>query len=276
MDGYVRVDVSGSGAIGFELIQLEDSILGLNASVGNEQTTLFSAQLANGTDPLGASIFTNLKVVNTSNDARSFTVTAFRDSGQEIRTVGFFSLLPNASFQIDVGTLFPIGPPVGSELTTGSIQVDVDGPGVIGDVMFGDPGDSLTGTPNVIDFIAALPLQTEGFTRAIFSQVANGSADPGNPSLDSFTGLALFNPNSGIAEVTIRVFDRDGNLVGERTLTLGVNERLSQLVEILVPESAGLLGGYLEVVSDQPLIAQQFFGNTTLQFLSAVPPSIVE
>ncbi len=275
-NGYVRVDVSGSGAVGFELIQLEDSIFGLNASVGNEQSTLFSAQLANGTDPLGASIFTNLKVVNTSNDARSLTLTAFRDDGQEILTVLPFGLLPNASAQIDVGPLFGIGPSVGSELTTGSIRVDVDGPGVIGDVMFGDPGDSLTGTPNVVDFIAALPLQTEGFTRAIFSQVANGSADPGNPSLDSFTGLALFNPNSGIAEVTIRVFDRDGNLVGERTLTLGVNERLSQLVEILVPESAGLLGGYIEVVSDQPLIGQQFFGNTTLQFLSAVPPSIVE
>ena len=274
--GYVRVDASGSGAIGFELIQLEDSIFGLNASVGNEQNTLFSAQLANGTDLLVSSIFTNLKAINTSTDTRVFTMTAFRDNGQEIGTAGVFSLLPNSSFQIEVGTLFGIGPSVGSELITGSIRIDVDGPGLIGDVVFGDPGDPFTGTPNVIDFVAALPLQTEGFTRAIFSQVANGSPDPSKPSLSVFTGLALFNPNSGNAEVTIRVFDNDGNLVGDTTLTLGVNERRSELVETLVSESAGLLGGYIEVVSDQPLIAQQFFGNSTLQFLSAVPPSIVE
>ena len=143
-------------------------------------------------------------------------------------------------------------------------------------MVFGDPGDPFTGTANIIDFVAALPLQTEGFTRAIFSQVANGSPDPSKPSLTVFTGLALFNPNSGVAAVTIRVFDKDGNLVGDTTLTLGVNERLSELVETLVPESAGLLGGYIEVVSDQPLIAQEFFGNNILQFLSAVPPSIVE
>lgn len=275
-NGYVRVDASGSGAIGFELIQLEDSIFGLNASVGNEQSTLFSAQLANGTDLLVSSIFTNLKAINTSTDTRVFTMTAFRDNGQEIGTAGVFSLLPNSSFQIEVGTLFGIGPSVGSELITGSIRIDVDGPGLIGDVVFGDPGDPFTGPPNVIDFVAALPLQTEGFTRAIFSQVANGSPDPSKPSLTVFTGLALFNPNSGIAAVTIRVFDKDGNLVGDTTLTLGVNERRSELVETLVSESAGLLGGYIEVVSDQPLIAQQFFGNSTLQFLSAVPPSIIE
>ena len=201
---------------------------------------------------------------------------ATRQLPEEASLKPFVRLLPNASFQIEVGTLFNIGPSVGSELITGSIQVDVDGPGLIGDVIFGDPGDPITGTPNVIDFVAALPLQTEGFTRAIFSQVANGSVDPARPSLDSFTGLALFNPNSGTAEVTIRVFDTEGDLVGERTLTLGVNERLSQLVETLVPESADLIGGYIEVVSDQPLIAQQFFGNNTLQFLSAVPPHVIE
>ena len=119
-NGYVRVNVTtGPGAVGFELIELEDTIMGLNASFGTEQVSLYSAQLANGTDQTGRSIFTNLKLVNTSNnDTRTVTLTALADDGQEITTVPPFGLLPNQSVQVDASAAFGLGTPTSIPLTT--------------------------------------------------------------------------------------------------------------------------------------------------------------
>lgn len=264
-DGFVRVDVSGPGAVGFELIQLTDTLLGLNASFGNEATQSYSAQLANGTTG-GSSIFTSLKVVNTANVFRAITLTAYRADGSTIGVFPPFVLNPNQTFQRDVNVIFGLGPNTGAPIT-GSIRIEADGPGVIGDVIFGDPV--------IADFAAAMPLQTVLFRKAIFSQVANGPVDPPDRSLRAFTGIALFNPNQQTAMVTVKVFDRDGNLVGSTEITLGPTARLSDLVENLIPDSLGLVRGYIVVESTLPLVAQQLFGNITLKFLSAVPPFVV-
>ncbi|MDA2933025.1 hypothetical protein MYX82_01640, partial [Acidobacteria bacterium AH-259-D05] len=275
-DGHVRVDVEGPGAVGFALIELEDTLLGLNASFENDQNTLYSAQLASG-GVIGNRVFTSLKVVNSSSDPRAVTLTAFRDDGNIIGVIGPFILNPSNTLQNSISQLFGLGSPLTSTLTTGSIQIDVDGPGVIGDVIFGDPGDPDTGVPNQVDFAAALPLQTKLFSKAVFSQVANGSTNPQDPSTDAFTGISLFNPNQQSAQITLRVFDRNGTLVGETdSIVLEQNQRLSELVEDLIPETADLIGGHIVVESTQPLVAQSFFGNNTLQFLSAVPPRITE
>ena len=143
-------------------------------------------------------------------------------------------------------------------------------------VIFGDPGDPDTGIPNEVDFAAGLPLQTTLFEKAIFSQVANGATNPEDSSTDTFTGIALYNPNSSSAQITVRVFDREGMLVGEKSLSLSENERTSQLIEDLIPETADLIGGHIVVESTRPIVGQAFFGNNTLQFLSAIPPIIVE
>jgi len=147
---------------------------------------------------------------------------------------------------------------------------------VIGDVIFGDPGDPDTGIPNEVDFAAGLPLQTTLFEKAIFSQVANGATNPEDASTDTFTGIALYNPNSNSAQITVRVFDREGVLVGEKSLSLSENQRTSQLIEDLIPETADLIGGHFVVESTRPIVGQALFGNNALQFLSAIPPSIVE
>ena len=269
-DGFVQVDVSGAGAVGFELIRLADAVLGLNAFSGNSTSRSYSAQLAHGTAG-GVSLFTSLKVVNTANVPRAFTVTAYKEDGTEIKVIGPFILNTAQNFhqtlQGDLGQMlglgFNPGPP-----TAGSILIEVDGPALIGDVIFGDPVK--------VDFAAALPLQTVLFIKAIFSQVANGSVDPTDLSMDMFTGVAFFNPNLQSATVTVSVFDRKGNLVGTAQIDLGPNQRLSDTVENLIPASEGLLRGYIIVESTQPLVAQQLFGNNTVQFLSAVPPTIIE
>ena len=274
-DGYVEVEVDGPGAVGFALIEVQDTLLGFNASFGNEGNTLYSAQMASG-GVAGNRVFTSLKLVNTSDDPRAVTMTAYLDDGTPLQTVFPFFLFPGNALQRSVGELFGTGSPISSSLTTGSIRIDVDGPGVIGDVTFGDPGDPDTGIPGEVDFAAGLPLQTTLFEKAIFSQVANGQTNPEDTSTDTFTGIALYNPNSGTAQITVQVFDRAGTLVGETSLSLSENRRTSQLVEDLIPETADLIGGHIVVESSRPIVGQSFFGNNTLQFISAIPPSIVE
>ena len=264
-DGFVRVDVSGPGAVGFELVRLTDTLFGLNASFGSAASKSYSAQLANGSAG-GVSNFTSLKLVNIANVPRAVTITAYRTDGSTIGLLPPIVLNPNQTFQKDMNQIFLLGPSTGAP-TSGSIIVEADGPGIIGDIVFGDP--------ILVDFAAAVPLQNVLFTKAVFSQIANGSLDPANPSLKMFTGIALFNPNTQTAAVTIKVFDRDGNLVGTKEKDLKKNERLSDTVENLIPISRGLLRGYLVIESTQPLVAQQLFGNITLKFLSAVFPTIV-
>ncbi|MEE8162296.1 MAG: hypothetical protein V3T61_11730, partial [Acidobacteriota bacterium] len=74
----------------------------------------------------------------------------------------------------------------------------------------------------------------------------------------------------------VQVFDKYGNLAGQKEIVLGSHQRRSELVENLIPQTADLIGGYLVVESDRELAAQQLFGNNTLQFLSAVSPKVLD
>ncbi len=267
-DGYVKVVVDGPGAIGFEMIELADSLFGLNAATDTAAQVLYSAQLGHG-----STIYTSLKLVNPTSTVATVTVRAFiREAGGTIgeRVFGPFQLGPNQALQQTAAAMFGLGPG-GTDLVEGSMRVNVEGAGafVVGDVVFGDPQSAR--------FAAALPLQSRLFRKAVQGQISNGRV-PGNPSLDSFTGLALFNPNTTSAHVTVEVFDKDGNSVGSKELTLKANERISKLLyeTDFVPESLGLIRGYVVLTADQPIVAQQLFGNLALDYLSAVVPTIVE
>lgn len=267
-DGWVEVTIDGPGAVGFSWIDLGDTLIALNASFGNPGRFSYSAQLGHASN-----LFTSLKLVNPTEDLQAVTVTAFiREPNGAIspRVQGPFALGARQSLQQDVANLFGLGPG-GSQPIDGSIQVESTSPGVIGDVVFGDP--------RTIRFGAALPLQAQLFREAVYSQVSNG-VDPTNPALNSFTGVALFNPQAqAAANVTIRVYTRQGVLVGERTVRIEPRSRISETLADLfvdVPGVAGLVGGYITISSTQPVVGQQLFGNSTLDYLSAVPPTIID
>ncbi|HEY3132367.1 MAG TPA: hypothetical protein VGL91_23130 [Acidobacteriota bacterium] len=162
-------------------------------------------------------------------------------------------------FQRDAGQLFGFGS-LQSKPVVGSIQIEASGPGVVGDVIFGDAGS--------FRYAAAMALQNRKFTKAVFSQVANASS--------FFTGIALYNPNSQPADVTVEVFSDLAVLTGQANLMLAAGSRISRLLAELAPSTANQSRGYVVVRSTQPLVAQQLFGDPGLNFLSAVPPSIVE
>lgn len=72
------------------------------------------------------------------------------------------------------------------------------------------------------------------------------------------------------------MFGADGTPTGTRLIALPGDGRVSSTLEDLMPASAGQTGGYVLVDSSQPIVAQQLFGNLTLDFLSAVPPTILD
>ena len=265
--GWVEGSVTqGGGAVGFELIQLENqsTVIGLNAVSDTGGSESFSAQLASQPGVL----FTNVNLINTAEEARSLTLTAFAEDGTQLAQAAFRILNPGDQLSEDAATLFasqPAAAVTGLQGTdanfVGSLQVEADGPGVIGDVIFGDPVG--------FQFAAALPLQTRSFLEAVFSQVAN------IPSF--FTGLALFAPKED-ADITIEVRAADGTLVGESQQFLEAGHRLSKLVPELAPDSDGQAGGYIVLRSTAPLIAQQLFGALGpegIRLLSAVPPTVL-
>ncbi len=253
-DGYVTAEVTqGEGVIGFALIRFPESrtVLGVNGQPAGGATMLYSAQLAQA-----VVIFTNVKLVNTASQTRTLTITAIGDQGQPVAGPVSRSLAAGVSIAEDASTLFALPP---SGILVASLKIEADGPGVIGDVTFGNP-DLLNA--------ASLPLEESPFTRAIFSHVANG--------LGFYTGLALYNPGSQAAQVTLRVYRTNGSLAGTRQFTLGAGARISRLLDEaeLVPQSTGQIGGYFVVESSQPLVGQELFGLGDFSVLSAVPPSV--
>lgn len=263
-EGYLEVTVDGPGAIGAELIDLGDTVFGLNAFLPTESSRAYSSQLA-----VGEEIFTSVKVVNPTNEAIGVTLTAFvsKEDGEVEQVSGKpITLEARQSYEANVAEIFDLNAN-SSTTVVGSITMEATKPGIIGDVVFGEP---VTGR-----FAAALPFQTQLFRKAIHGHISNARSLR-EPALDSFTGMAIFNPNSQEADILVEVFDQEGDEIGQTSFRLKAKQRLSQTLIELVPASDGLAGGYIQITSSIPVAAQQLFGNYGLDYLSAVLPEIVE
>lgn len=256
-DGYVALEVrEGEGVVGFSLVTLRDqqTTIGLGgAAADSGASQCFSAQLASAQGVL----YTNLRLINVSDERRDIELTAIGEDGTPLADSVTRTLWPGVGLQTDVANLFGFQ---GSGLFVGSLQVEADGAGILGDVVFGSPN---------LRNAAAMPLQSQLASKAIFSQVAN---IPGS----FFTGLALYNPQPRAAEVIVEVFRSDGSLAGSEAIDLEPGRRLSKRLDELVPTSAGVVRGYVRIESTEPLVLQEMFGDFALSRLAAVLPTIVE
>lgn len=256
VSAHLKVEVTSprGGIFGFETIRLNDpeTIVAFNALEPDETGRLYSAQLASG-----ERVFTSLKLVNTSERPIGILLSAVADNGALFGAPVSFVLAADDSFERDVADIFNFPP---DRLTVGSLKVEADGPGLVGDVVFGAPDD--------LEYAAALPLDNRPFRDAVFSHVANV---PG-----FFTGLALFNPGDQSAAVTVRVIAASGSETGRADFILNAGQRLARLLPELVPSSAGQAGGYVRVESSQPLVGQQMFGGSDLKQLSAIPAQVLQ
>ncbi len=144
-------------------------------------------------------------------------------------------------------------------MITGSLVIESFGRGVIGDIIFAEG--------QTMEYAMSLPLQTELFQEAVFNHISS------LPTV--FTGFAFFNPGEETAEVTIEAFDPDGEPVAEKTLILDPGERIARTLTDpdIWPGFADQSGGYIRIQSDQPIAGQQLFGDRSLRYMAAVPPT---
>ena len=113
-----------------------------------------------------------------------------------------------------------------------------------------------------VKFGAALPLFASGAQNLLFAHLVQGCG--------YYTGVAFLAPNG--AEVTVEAMDSDGVAKGSASFELMPGQRLATMLDELIPETKGQVGGYVKVTSDQPLFAFEMFGSQDGQLLSAVPP----
>ncbi len=245
------IQVVGDGLIGFAKIELtsDGTAIGLNAQGPEVSKFLYSGQMAEV-----QGLFTSIKLVNGSYDARVVQLTAIDNQGGVIAGPVEKTIAGRQALEADAREVFNL-----TSDAIGTLKVEVDVPGaILGDVIFGD-STSFT-------YAAGLPLQAQPFREALFNHIAEG--------LGFFTGLALYVPGSKSADVTISVFAPDGNLKGTTTVPMGAGSRLSKTVSEFIPSALGQIGGYIRISSTEPLVAQELFGYP--QLMSAVPPVVLQ
>ncbi len=213
--------------------------------------TLYFPQLAEG-----AGWATTAGIVNTSATDETISITAYRADGTlftapDIKNNPVTRLVPKHGLMRESARSlfgFPASP-----LQEGWIKVEAVKPALYGYVEYG------AGTNR-----ALVSAQLEPQTKAIFSYQAL------QPPF--FTGLAILNPSSLTTNVEVVSLGPDGKPLGKSQRALRPGERQSQLVEQWVKSAAGAAGGAVFVKSDNPVIATQLFGTTSLSLLANVPP----
>ncbi|MEJ2143702.1 MAG: right-handed parallel beta-helix repeat-containing protein, partial [Acidobacteriota bacterium] len=156
--GYIETQVTnGPEVVGFQTISLrnQNTTMGLAPAVESMSNELFSAQLVSA-----PGLFTSIKLINSSSQNRTVTLTAMADNGGRFADPVTLTLVPGGSLEEDASALFVSSIPGASSLSPagdpavliGSLRAVSDGPGIVGDVLFGDS----TG----FQYAAALPLQS--------------------------------------------------------------------------------------------------------------------
>lgn len=255
VNGYLEIAViEGEGVIGFSRIEFPGpgTALGMNAVETTASRKLYSAQLAHGQD-----ILTNLQLVNTSINDRGVTLSAIGDNGTPLADQVTVEIPGGGIYNADLGELFALERE--GVITTGSLVVEADGYGIIGDIIFagGDP----------LEYALSLQLQDRLFQEAVFNHISN------LPTV--FTGFAFYNPGAETAIVLIEAIGTDGKKIAEKTLFLDPGERISRTLTDpdIWPQLPDQSGGYLKIQSSRPIAGQQLFGDRDLRYMAAIPPT---
>jgi hypothetical protein len=235
-------------------------VFSLPAQPASQTGKLYSAQFASGGVD-GVRYFTDLNFINTSSESRSVSLQLVANDGSFAGAPVELTLAPRQQLRARGEALMGLGNPADVPIVEGSLIATASGPGVIGDVTF---GDALQGK-----FIASLPLDGRPASELVLSQVAQGGGAGAKPY---FTGVAMYNPNAAAVTVTLDVFSEQGQKTGSTSLTLPSGGRISRVLPQLVPSLTQQLRGYIRLSSSAPIVVFELFGTQNLDFLAAVPP----
>jgi hypothetical protein len=230
--------------------QYLEGLNGQDATGGS--TRLYSPQYV-----VGGGWRSTLSVVNLDSRPGSVTFRLVGDNGAQIGNRNAVPVAANGKIHISDQSFFASA---GQDLIQGYVEITSD-VRLTGSVVFGDPDRST--------FAAALPLTATLEDSAVFGQVASDQT--------YFTGIAVLNPGTIDATVTLDVYRADGTLEATGSLQIPARQRVSRLLPQVVP---GLVGqnrssGYIRMTSNVPVSAFALFGTSNLSVLSAVPAQSV-
>jgi hypothetical protein len=253
--GSVRV-LADAGVFGLEIFGNEDFKGGLQAlPFDSAGAGLYAAHLASTSE-----IETVLNVVNLGEET-VITATARSEAGTVIGTPvvlqipagGQWRQTARSAFQLDSDQVGWI------EIHTASgIFENIGGGTIQGNISFGDPHGR---------FLASLPLQVHGSREFLLSHIAQTS--------QIFTGITLLNPGPGTALVTVEVFSHAGGLQGIAFLQIPAGEKRARLLTELIPTIEEQREGFIRVRSNQKIFGFEIFGDSGLEYFSAVPQQTV-
>ncbi len=251
---YVLV-LSDTNIGGFEFVRAPGGdLLGLNARcVAEELNSIYFPQLA----VLG-SIRMEIGVTNYAPESATLFITARRPDGSPYgdgvvaRNRVVRNLGPGGSLREDVQEMFGFQ---GANSLEGWIQVESTTSAVNGYVTYGVPSAGS---------IAAVAAPARPTRRAVFSHIAT--------TLGFFTGVAALNPSALATDLRIVAVRPDGSLLGSFDTVLGPGQRISSLIENLIPAAANQAGGVIWVSSGRPVYLTSLFGTNQGSVLANIPP----
>jgi len=223
-------------------------------------TTFFWPHFASGAGYTTELTFINLDA--TPNVLANLTITLLDTNGNQIAQTALS--LPQLGGQAirTIGSLFPALD--ASKLTTGYVRIDVN-PTYVGPFQFTPPvAGSLRFSAADGSGSAALPLATPALSDFVYSHVAESAV--------YYTGISMLNTNATAVSVSVEVFTATGTSVGTAALTLQPGQRVAQLLHELIPATAGQSGGWIHIVSDQPILSFSLFASYDGLSLGAIPP----
>jgi uncharacterized repeat protein (TIGR01451 family) len=250
---HVRA-ASSAPIAGFEFVRSEKGdLIGMNARRERERLTeLYFPQLA-----VKGPWKTELGIVNYSTSPAILTVSAYRadgklfGAGEVTANPVTLTLNRNGTLLVDVAEVFGFQ---GSQTRDGWIKVVSSSASVNGYITYGVPGSGS---------VALVSTAAEGRRRALFSHIATV---PG-----FFTGLAILNPGSLVANIRVMAFTKEGAPLGTYDTALPPGHRISKVIQELVGAAADNQGGgFIWLKSDIPVYSTSLFG--TAKVLANIPP----
>ena len=249
VDGYVRVS-SQTGVLAFERYFDNERLAGLNGiPVGPQaqlQTTLYIPEVLAFA---GSETFVNL--IHAGTGTASLTLSLKGNLGGDLTAPVNLQLEEAHSLRKNVVELFNL---VDQGALSGWILIESDIPGIVGNAEV----NSVSGLAMTSFLLQGPPMGT-----FVFSHVVQ--------RFGISTRLILLNPGPATANVQIEVYGSDGSLLDGLSLSIAPSQRESRLLKELFPRLPDLIGGSIQVSSDQGLIGLELFFANNPHFLASVP-----
>ncbi|MBN2429988.1 MAG: VCBS repeat-containing protein [Acidobacteria bacterium] len=265
----VAVRFPGIGADEFLLVQSDTPIVA-DELFGDEERLAALAALPFTTSvtwlccphvavgDLGAEYETSLSLVNAMAQAMTLDLYLLDEDGIPLAQRLDLPLGGWSKVRLDVAQLFGLTQP-----TTGHLLVLSDEAALFGGtVTFGEADDGR--------FMSSLPLLSEAGGRFLVGHIANGTMG----GMTFFTGVSIVNLNEATRSVRLTAYHQDGYQLAQTTMDVAGRGREIFLLDDRLTGLTDIFGGYLivETVSSptDDLLVFALFGNSTLEFLSAV------